>query len=101
MGIRTIAYQRPERRNQQRNGDHQRNDPGRRVQFNNQHPVERAVQQHRGKTNADLKQCKTQQASEGKLGACCVRKGQEPRSHGLPEGRCGWPFVHARLIPIA
>ena len=101
VGVGTIADQRPERRNQQGDGDHQRDDPGRRIQFDDQHAVERAVEQHRGKTDADLEQGQPQQTPEGKLGTGRIRKGQEPRSHGLPEGHCGWPFVHARLIPMA
>ena len=79
MVIRVEAEKCPKRREQQRKRDHRRDDPGRYIQLDDHHPVERAVEQCEGHAHRHLEQREPQQPSQRQIRARGISERQEAR----------------------
>ena len=74
MRVRTETDQRAERREQQRQRHHQRDQPGRNPELDDHHAVERAVEQHHRHADRDLEQRQPQQPAERQFRASRRRR---------------------------
>ena len=90
MGVGAVADQRAQRREDQRQRDHQRDQPARHAEFDDHHAVERAGQQHHRHADRNLEQRQPQQPAERKLAAADIGKRQEarPERHDPAYRRC-------------
>jgi hypothetical protein len=97
----TEADQRPERREEQRDGDHQADQPRRHVQLDDHHAVERAGEQHRRHADRHLEQRQAHQARERQGGGGGVGERQELRPEPHPSAREAAAPAHRRTSSMA
>ena len=98
MGVGLEADQRAEGCEDQRQRNHQADEPGRHVQFDDHHAVERAGEQHHGHADRDLEQRQAQQAAQRQFHRRRIGEGQEARPQHLPAlGQCLVDRPHARF----
>jgi hypothetical protein len=91
--VRSEADDRPQGREDQRQRQHHRDDPGRDPELDDHHPVERSDQQDRGHADRDLEQGEAEQAPQRQLDGGGIREGQDRRAEahqGGGEGAAGF-----------
>ncbi len=84
VGIGAEADERAEWGEQQRQPDHQADEPGRHAQLDDHHAVEGAGEEHRGHADGHLEEREAQQPGQRQLGRGGVGEGQVLRTHGGP-----------------
>ena len=83
--IRAKADQRAQRREHQRQGDHQANQPCGHEQFHDHDPIQCAVEQYHGHAHRHLEQREAQQPPQRQFAARRIREGHPLRAQLRPE----------------
>jgi hypothetical protein len=78
--VRPEPDQGPQRREDQGQGQHHGDDPGRDAELDDHHPVERTDQQHRRHADGDLEQSQPQKPPHRQLDGRGIREGQDRRA---------------------